>query len=45
VEDSFLLSNGLPVNVNDFAIIETAGVEDVALSQQNGKCWDLQDSP
>ena len=35
-------------NINDSMIIRNSmspGVEGVAMSQQNDKCWDFQDSP
>lgn len=40
--------NVLPVNINDSTMIKDSrsqGGAVVAMSQQNGKCWDLQDSP
>jgi hypothetical protein len=42
------LRSVLPINVNDSMIIIESmylGGKGVATSQQNGKCWDLQDNP
>ena len=47
VDDSFLPKNGLPVHLNDSMMvrnISSPGIEGVAMSQQNGKYWVLQDS-
>jgi hypothetical protein len=42
------LRNALLVNVDNSMTIKKSmspGVKDIAISLQNGKCWDLQDSP